>query len=77
MEDIIAVRAVYYENGTRRKADLVFSNEAALEAFFDEQARVMGHAGFRAERGEGFVNFYPPSDSLSDGSFMTWTKVED
>lgn len=37
----------------------------------------MGHAGFEVRREDDFVTFYPPEDSLSDGSFMTWTVVED
>ena len=77
MEDVIAVRAVLYENGKVPKSERTFPNRAALDEFFAEQSRVMVHAGFRVIRGRDFINFYPPSDSLSDGSFSTWTVVED
>ena len=59
------------------KSERTFPNRAALDEFFAEQSRVMVHAGFRVIRGRDFINLYPPSDSLSDGSFSTWTVVED
>lgn len=75
MESEIPVKAVYYENGTTPKSSRVFPSADALEAFFDEQERVMSHAGFRVVREPGFMTFYPPRDSLSDGSYSTWSVV--
>lgn len=77
LEHVIAIRVVYYVNGRVRGPHRDLPDRAALKIFLDEQAEVMEHAGFTAVREEEFVNFYPPEDSLSDGSFMTWTVVDE
>ncbi|MCA1783595.1 MAG: hypothetical protein ABR616_15800 [Dermatophilaceae bacterium] len=65
-----------YENGRTLKKTRTFPDRAALDEFLADQATAMTHAGWRAERGDGHLHLYPPTDSLSDGTWLSWNAAD-